>query len=72
MTANTVVSGLGAVASGISAAFWLAASLAPVPENMDTFIDALQRASGLNAYAAGAAFVAALCVTYLFVRQIEL
>ena len=70
MTINTIVSGLGALAGIVAAGFWFGASLVPVPDNVDTFIGVLQRASRLNAYAASAAFVAALCVTYLFARQL--
>ena len=72
MTINAVVAGVGAVAGILAAALWLWASLVPVPDNIDTFISALQRASRLNAYGAAAAAVAALCATFLFVRQIEL
>ena len=69
MSINIAVSGLGAGASVMAAAFWLWASLPSVPDNQDTFIAALQRASRLNACAAGAAAVAALCATVLFARQ---
>ncbi len=72
MTINAVVSGLGAAASLLAAGLWLWASLESVPDNMDTFIGALQRASRLNAYGATAASVAALCATILFARQVEL
>ncbi len=72
MTIDAVVSGLAAAASLLAAAFWLWASLTSVPDNQDTFIGVLQRVSRLNAYAAGAAFVAVLCATYLLARQIEL
>lgn len=72
MTINAVVAGLGAVAGVLAAALWLWASLVPVPDNIDTFIGALQRASRLNAYGAGAAAVAAVCAAILFARQIEL
>ncbi len=72
MAINTVVAGVGAVAIFLAAGLWLWASLVPVPDNIDTFIEALQRASRLNAYSAGAAAVAALCATFLFARQIEL
>ncbi len=72
MIINTIVSGLGVVASVMAASLWLGASLVPVPDNIDTFIGALQRASRLNAYGAAAAAVAALCATLLFARQIEI
>ena len=71
MTINAVVSGLGVVASVLAASLWLWASLIPVPDNIDTFIGALQRASRLNAYGASAAAVFALCAAFLFARQIE-
>ena len=66
---NKVVSGTGALASLFSAGFWLWASVVPVPDNLDTFIDALQHIAQLNAFAAGSAVVAALCATILFARQ---
>ena len=72
MTINAVVAGLGAVAGVMAAALWLWASLVPVPDNIDTIVGALQRASRLNAYGAGAAAVAAVCAAILFARQIEL
>ena len=72
MAIDTVVSGLGVVASVLAASLWLWASLVPVPDNIDTFIGALQRASRLNAFGAGAAAVAAICAALLFARQIEL
>ncbi len=72
MTIDSIVAGLGAVAGVLAAALWLWASLVPIPDNIDAFIGALQRASRLNAYGAGAAAMAALCATFLFVRQIEL
>ncbi len=72
MTINAVVAGLGTVAGSLAAALWLWASLIPVPDNIDTFIGALQQASRLNAYGAGAAAVGALCATFLFARQVEL
>ena len=66
---NKVVSGTGALASLFAAGFWLWASLVPVPDNLDTFIGALQHIAQLNAYGAGSAVVAALCGTTLFARQ---
>ena len=54
MTINAVVASLGAGASILAAALWLWASLVLVPDNIDTFISALQRASRLNAYGASA------------------
>ena len=72
MTINVVVAGLGVVASVVAASLWLWASLVPVPDDIDTFIGALQRASRLNAFGAGAAAVAALCAAVLFARQVEL
>ena len=58
---------------GVLAAYWwLRASLVKVPDNIDTIVAALQRASRLNAYGAGAAVVAALCAAFLFARQMGL
>ena len=69
MGINTAVSGLGVVASVVAASFWLWASRVTVPDNIDTFIAALQRASRLNSYGAAAASMAALCAAFLFSRQ---
>ena len=68
MLCNLVITGIGAVAALVAAVFWLWASLVSVPADMDTFIGELQRASRLNAKGAAAAFVAALCATFLFAR----
>ncbi len=69
MTIYAVVAGLGAVDGVLAAALWLRASLVPVPDNIDTFMGALQRASRLNAFGAGAQAVAALCAALLFARH---
>ena len=71
MTINTAVSGLGVVAGVVAAYWWLRASLVDMPDNIDTFIAALQLASRFNAYGATAAVVGALCAAFLFARQIE-
>ena len=71
MTTNTVVAGIGAAAALVAAGFWRWASLVTVPNNIDTFIGALQWIGRLNAYGAMAAVVGALCATYLFARQIR-
>ena len=70
MSIDMVVAGVGAVAGITAAAFWLWASLVNIPDNMDTFIAALQWASRLSAYGAGAASLGALCAAFLFGRQI--
>jgi len=67
---DTIVSGLGTVAAVVAAYWWLRASLVKVPDSMDSFIAALQKASRLNAHGAAAAVVAALCAAYLFSRQL--
>ena len=69
MSINTAVSSLGVVASVVAASSWLWASRVTVPDNIDTFIAALQRVSRLNAYGAVAASVAAVCAAVLFSRQ---
>ena len=69
MTFNLVVSGIGVVAAILAAWFWLRAALVSVPDNQDTFIAALQRASRFNAYGAWSAVVGALCAALLFARQ---
>ena len=50
MNIDLVVAGLGIVASILAAGFWLGSSLGPVPDNIDTFIDALCTQSRRNAF----------------------
>jgi hypothetical protein len=69
MRAELIVATIGVVASLLAAYWWLRASLVEVPDNVDTFIGELQKASRLSAYGAKAAVVAALCAAYAFVRQ---
>jgi len=68
-TVNTIVSGIGAAFAMAAAVLWLRASLLPVPDNIDTIVDELQRISRWNAWGAGAAVVAALCASVLFARN---
>ena len=60
------VAGVGALSSLGAAGFWFWASVITVPDNMDTFITALQRISRINAIAAACAAMAALCAAYSF------
>lgn len=69
MTIRTIVSGVGVFAGAAAAFFWLQAALVVVPDNLDTFVSALQTASRMNAIAAGASVVGALCAVFLFARQ---
>jgi hypothetical protein len=62
------IAAVGALASIGAAGFWLRASLLPVPDNMDTFIAALQRISRINAIAATCAALASVCAVYGFVQ----
>jgi hypothetical protein len=41
-----------------------------VPDNQDTFIAALRRASGVNAIAAACAALASMCAAYAFIKSI--
>lgn len=66
MTVNVIVSGVGAISTAAAAAFWFWASMVDVPDNIDTIVQALQRASRFNAYGAASACVAALCAAYGF------
>lgn len=61
-----IVSGVGAVAALFAAVLWFYASIIQVPDNIDTFIAALQRVSRVNAYGAMFATVAAVCASILF------
>ncbi len=58
---HRIITGIGAVAAGVAAIFWFWASIATVPDNIDTIIVELQWISRLNAYAAMAAGIGAVC-----------
>jgi hypothetical protein len=62
---------LGA-ASLLAAGLWLWGSLIDVPNNIDTIVGELQRIGRVNAWAARAAVLAALCAAYaIFWQQIH-
>jgi hypothetical protein len=61
-----IIQWLGILATAAAAILWLWASLVDVPDNIDTFVGQLQRASRLNAWAALAACVAASCAFVLW------
>ncbi|MEE8284089.1 MAG: hypothetical protein V3R63_03785 [Alphaproteobacteria bacterium] len=63
----TIISGLGAAAALLASGFWFRASILEVPDNIDTFIGALQRISRINACGGLSATVAAICGATLFV-----
>jgi hypothetical protein len=65
------VNWVGALAALAAAALWFWASLIEVPNNQDTFIGALQRISRLNAFAATAAGVAAICAALALIRPLQ-
>lgn len=54
-----VMNTIGSIAALAAAYFWLRSSLVGVPDNMDTFIGALQKSSRLSSYAATSAAIAA-------------
>lgn len=60
----------GVTFSLLAAGLWLWASLLDVPDNLDTIVGELQRMGRINAGAAGAAVVAALCAAFGFWRSI--
>jgi hypothetical protein len=64
------VAAVGVLSSIAAAGFWLWASLLPMPTNQDTFIEALQFISRINAIAAIWASVAAICAAYSFLKSI--
>jgi hypothetical protein len=66
-TVVTIIGGIGVVATALAAALWFWASLLEVPDNIDTFIGALQTISRVNAWGAFAASMAAACaaITWL-------
>jgi hypothetical protein len=65
---DKIVTLVGLLASLAAAAYWLWASLIEVPDNIDTIVGELQRIGRLNAWAALAALIAALCAAYGFWR----
>jgi hypothetical protein len=69
-TIDKVVALAGLLASLAAAALWLWGSLIEVPNNINTIVGELQRIGRMNAWAAVAALVAALCAAHAFWRQI--
>ncbi|MGB8275697.1 MAG: hypothetical protein WCF16_10570 [Alphaproteobacteria bacterium] len=65
--AKKVVSVINAFALFIAAGLWFYASLLPVPDDLDAFIGALQHISSINAWAAGAAGIAAVGTAILLI-----
>jgi hypothetical protein len=65
------VTSIGLVASLAAAGFWLWASLIDVPNNIDTIVGELQRIGRVNAWAASAALIAAVCAAYAFGRELS-
>jgi hypothetical protein len=59
---------LGVITSLGAAGLWLWSSLIKVPDNIDTFIGALQRIGRVNAWAALCSCGAAVCAAYAFAR----
>jgi hypothetical protein len=68
---DKIVTAVGLAASLAAAGFWLWGSIIEVPDNIDTIVGELQRIGRLNAWAALAALVAALCAAYAFWRQMS-
>ena len=66
-----IVGSVGGLASLAAAIFWFWASRIHVPDDIDTFINVLQRVSTLNSYGAFAASIAAVCgmLVFWFGRQ---
>ncbi len=62
----TTIAGIGTVAALVAAVFWFRSSMITVPDNMDTFIDELQRISRFSAYGATSAGIAAICGAIVF------
>jgi hypothetical protein len=67
---DKVVSIVGILASLAAAAIFLRASFIEVPNNIDTFVDELQRAGRWNSAGCFAAFLAALCAACAFFRTL--
>ena len=67
---DTFIGTTGVFTSLAAAILWFLASLIKVPDNIDTFINVLQKIGRLNAYGAISACVAAVCAAYAFSRSI--
>jgi hypothetical protein len=62
------VCSIGVISSAVAAVLWFYVSRIKVPDNQDAFIGELQRISRLNARAAMAFGIAALCAAYIIVQ----
>lgn len=69
-TLDEVVAGVGVLSSMGAAVLWFWASIAPVPDNQNTFILALQKTSQLNAWATTCAAITAICACYAFANSV--
>jgi hypothetical protein len=67
---DKMIAVVGIAASLLAAGLWLWASLITVPDNIDTIVAELQRIGRINAGAAFAAVVAALCAAFTFWRSL--
>jgi hypothetical protein len=65
---DVILTAVAAGAAFVSAIFWLTASLLPVRDNLDVFVDDLQTVSKFSAFGAGFAFVFATCEVILLFR----
>jgi hypothetical protein len=70
-TVHLVLTGVGAFATLIAAINWLQASRIQVPDNIDTFIPALQSISMMNAPERRRQHIAAACGFVLFVGSLS-
>ena len=71
-TVLTTIGGIGVIATALAAALWFWASLLEVPDNIDTFIGALQMISRVNAWGAFAASIAATCAVITWLASLGL
>jgi hypothetical protein len=65
----TTIGGIAVLASVLAAGLWFWASMLEVPDNIDTFIAALQRIGHINAWAAFAAGIAATCAAFIWLAS---
>lgn len=56
---------VGTVFAAVAAYFWWQVSVIDVPDNIYTFVDVLKKAGELNARAAGASVITAICTAYI-------
>jgi hypothetical protein len=68
-TLDLFMGSMGALSALVAAGLFLYSSMIEVPDNIDTVMGEFQRIGRWNSYGCWAAFVGAICATYVFLRQ---